>query len=104
MRNSETTDQAKDGGKKRFEVPSAWEKVKETRNPKPGVKKKTRKVKVDRVKKSYGASRLIDLQPMRQHLQLCGVSHNAQDQAREMNKGVGAQICQSRSSQVDLMV
>jgi hypothetical protein len=28
VRNSETTDQAKDGGKKRFEVPSAREKVK----------------------------------------------------------------------------
>ena len=57
MRNSETTDQAKDGGKKSFEVPSAREKVKETRNPKPGVKKNTCKVKVDRVK-SYGASRI----------------------------------------------
>jgi hypothetical protein len=34
VRNSETTDQAKDGGKKSFEAPSAWEKVKETRNPK----------------------------------------------------------------------
>jgi hypothetical protein len=41
VHNSETTDQAKDGGKKSFEVPSAQEKVKETRNPKPGVKKKT---------------------------------------------------------------
>jgi hypothetical protein len=58
VRNSETTDQAKDGGKKSFEVPSAQEKVKETRNPKPGVKKKTCKVKDDRVKKSYGASRI----------------------------------------------
>jgi hypothetical protein len=57
VRNSETIDQAKDGGKKRFKVPSAREKVKETRNPKPGVKK-TCKVKVDRVKKSYGASRI----------------------------------------------
>jgi hypothetical protein len=47
VRNSETTDQAKDGGKKSFEVPGAREKVKETRNPKPGVKKKTCKVKVD---------------------------------------------------------
>ena len=56
VRNSETTDQAKDGGKKSFEVPSAWEKVKETRNPRPGVKKKTCRIKVDRVKKSYGAS------------------------------------------------
>jgi hypothetical protein len=37
---------------------SAREKVKEIRNPKPGVKKKTCKVKVDRVKKSYGASRI----------------------------------------------
>jgi hypothetical protein len=34
VRNSESTDQAKDGGKKSFEVPSAREKVKETRNPK----------------------------------------------------------------------
>jgi hypothetical protein len=51
VRNSETTDQAEDGGKKSFEVPSAREKVKETRNP-------TCKVKVDRVKKSYGASRI----------------------------------------------
>ena len=58
VRNSETTDQAKDGGKKSFEVPSAREKVKETKNPKPGVKKKTCKVKADRVKKSYGASRI----------------------------------------------
>jgi hypothetical protein len=56
VRNSETTDQAKDGSKKSFEVPGAWEKVKETRNPKPGVKKKTCKVKVDLVK-SYSASR-----------------------------------------------
>jgi hypothetical protein len=58
VRNSETTDQAKDGGKKSFEVLSAREKVKETRNPKLGVKKKTCKVKVDRVEKSYGASRI----------------------------------------------
>jgi hypothetical protein len=58
VRNSETTDQAKDGGKKSFKVPSAREKVKETRNPKPGVKKKTCKVKDDRVKKGYGASRI----------------------------------------------
>jgi hypothetical protein len=35
VRNSEITDQAKDGGKKSFEVPSAREKVKETMNPKP---------------------------------------------------------------------
>ena len=34
MRSSETTDQAKDGGKKSFEVPSAREKVKETEEPK----------------------------------------------------------------------
>jgi hypothetical protein len=50
VRNLETTDQAKDGGKKSFEVPSAREKVKETRNPKSRVKKKTCKVKVDRHK------------------------------------------------------
>jgi hypothetical protein len=58
VRNSETTDQTKDGGKKSFEVPSARKKVKETRNPKPGLKKKTCKVMVDRVKKSYSASRI----------------------------------------------
>jgi hypothetical protein len=34
VRNSETTDQAKDGGKKRFEVSSAREKVKEAEEPK----------------------------------------------------------------------
>ena len=34
MRNSETTDQAKDGGKKSFEVTSAQEKVKEAEEPK----------------------------------------------------------------------
>jgi hypothetical protein len=34
VRSSETTDQAKDGGKKSFEVPSAQEKVKETKEPK----------------------------------------------------------------------
>ena len=45
--NLETTDQTKDGSKKSFEVPSAREKVKETRNSKLGVKKKTCKVKVD---------------------------------------------------------
>ena len=33
MRSSETTDQAKDGGKRSFEVPSAREKVKETEVP-----------------------------------------------------------------------
>jgi hypothetical protein len=34
VRNLETTDQANDGGKKRFEVPSAREKVKEAEEPK----------------------------------------------------------------------
>jgi hypothetical protein len=34
VRNSETTDQAKDGGKKIFEVASAREKVKEAEEPK----------------------------------------------------------------------
>jgi hypothetical protein len=34
VRNSETSDQAKDGGKKRFEVPRAWEKIKKTEEPK----------------------------------------------------------------------
>jgi hypothetical protein len=58
---------------------------KRLRNPKPRVKKKTYKVKGDRVEKSYGTSRITtsgrDLQPMRKHLWLCGVSHKAQDQA-----------------------
>jgi hypothetical protein len=57
VHNLETTDQTKDGSKKSFEVPSAREKVKETRNPKPGVKKETCRIRVDRVKKSYGASK-----------------------------------------------
>ena len=34
VRNSETTDLAKDRGKKSFEVPSAREKVKEPEEPK----------------------------------------------------------------------
>jgi hypothetical protein len=34
VRNSETTDQAKDGGKTSLEVPSAREKVKVTEEPK----------------------------------------------------------------------
>jgi hypothetical protein len=34
VRNSETADQAKDGSKKSFEVPSAHEKVKDTEEPK----------------------------------------------------------------------
>jgi hypothetical protein len=34
VRNSETTDQAKGGGKESYEVPSAREKVKETEEPK----------------------------------------------------------------------
>jgi hypothetical protein len=34
VRNSKTTDQAKDGGKKIFKVPSAREKVMEAEEPK----------------------------------------------------------------------
>jgi hypothetical protein len=34
VRNSETSDQAKDGGNKSIEVPSAREKVKEVKDPK----------------------------------------------------------------------
>jgi hypothetical protein len=56
--NSETTDQAKDGGKKSFEVLSSREKVKEIEEPKARVKKKTCKVKVDRVEKRYDTSRI----------------------------------------------
>jgi hypothetical protein len=37
----ETADLAKDGSNKSFEVPSAWEKVKEAKEPKAGVNKKT---------------------------------------------------------------
>jgi hypothetical protein len=37
VRSLETTDQAKDGSKKCFEVPSAWEKVKEAEEPKARV-------------------------------------------------------------------
>jgi hypothetical protein len=58
VRNSETTDQAKDVGKKSFKVLSARDKVKEAEEPKARVKKKTCKVKVDQVKRSYGASRI----------------------------------------------
>jgi hypothetical protein len=57
VHNLETTNRTKDGSKKSFKVPSAREKVKETRNPKPGVKKETCGIRVDRVKKSYAASR-----------------------------------------------
>jgi hypothetical protein len=38
VRNSEITNQAKDGGKKSFEVPSARGRSKRPRNLKPGVK------------------------------------------------------------------
>jgi hypothetical protein len=41
----ETTGQAKDGGKKSFEVPSARAKVKEVEEPKARVKRKTCNVK-----------------------------------------------------------
>jgi hypothetical protein len=41
VRNLEITDQAKDGGKKSFEVTSAREKVKEAEEPKPRVKDMT---------------------------------------------------------------
>jgi hypothetical protein len=55
VHNLETASQAKDGGKKNFEVSSAWEKVKKVEVPKARVKKKTCIVKVDRVEKSYDA-------------------------------------------------
>jgi hypothetical protein len=42
-----------------FEVSSARRRSKRPRNPKPGVKKKTCKVKVDQVEKRYGASRIM---------------------------------------------
>jgi hypothetical protein len=59
VRNSKTTDQAKDGGKKSFKVPSAREKVKEAEEPKAKGEKKTCKVKVDQVEKRYGASKIM---------------------------------------------
>jgi hypothetical protein len=58
VHNLETTDQAKDGGNKNFDVSSAWEKVKETEVPKARGEENTCKVKVDQVEKSYGASRI----------------------------------------------
>jgi hypothetical protein len=61
VRSSETTDQAKDGGKKSFEE-SRYQvhgrRSKRLRNPKLRVKKKTCKVKGDRVENSYGTSRI----------------------------------------------
>jgi hypothetical protein len=51
VRTSKTTDQAKDGVKKSFEVPSTREKVMDAEEPKARVKKKTCKVRVDRVDK-----------------------------------------------------
>jgi hypothetical protein len=58
VHNSETTDQAKDGGKKSFEVSSAWEKVMKVEEPKAKGEEETCKVKVDRVEKRFGASRI----------------------------------------------
>jgi hypothetical protein len=55
VHNLEITGQAKDGGKKSFEVLSAWEKVVETEVPKARCEGE---VKVDRVEKSYGVSRI----------------------------------------------
>jgi hypothetical protein len=54
----ETTDQAKDGGKKSFEVPSAREKVKEAEEPKAKGEEEGLQVKGDRVENSYGTSRI----------------------------------------------
>jgi hypothetical protein len=55
----ETVGQAKDGGKKSFEVPTAREKVMEAEEPKARGEEETCKVKVDRVEKRYGASRIM---------------------------------------------
>jgi hypothetical protein len=54
----ETTGRTKDGGKKNFKVPIAQEKDKEVEAPKARGEEKACKVKVDRVEKSYGASRI----------------------------------------------
>jgi hypothetical protein len=149
VRNSETTDQAKDGGKKSFEVPSAREKVKEAKEP------KARGEEEDLQSQGWPSWEeiwCIEDRDLRTWLitnevilWLCGVSHKAQDEAQELSKvtrrkrsvkartkkqperakftlifslgcsyvwiysmwplqGVGAQICESRSSQVYLMV
>jgi hypothetical protein len=58
VHNSETTDQAKDGGKRALRYRVHGTRSNMSRNPKLGVKKKTCKVKVDRVEKRDGASRI----------------------------------------------
>jgi hypothetical protein len=55
VHNLDTTDQAKDGGKKNFEVPSAREKVKRAELPKV------------RVRRGLAKSRLIELRGVRVH-------------------------------------
>jgi hypothetical protein len=88
--NSETTDQAKDGGKKSFEVSSAREKVKEAEEPKARGEEKDLQ--------SQGWSSWEEIWCIEDHdlrtwlitneviLWLCSVSHKAQDEAQELNK------------------
>jgi hypothetical protein len=54
----ETADQAKEERKKSFEVPSSREKVKEAEEPIVRGEEEDFKVKVDRVEKSYNASKI----------------------------------------------
>ena len=90
MHNSETTDQAKDGSKKSFEVSSAQEKVKEAKEPKARGE--------EEVLQSQGWSSWEEIWCIEDNdlrtwlitneviLWLCGVSHKAQDEAQELNK------------------
>jgi hypothetical protein len=94
---SETIDQAKDGSKKSFEVPSAWEKVKEAKEPKARGEEEDLQ--------SQGWSSWEEIWCIEDHnlitwlitneviLWLCGVSHKAQDEAQEVNK-----VTRSKSS------
>jgi hypothetical protein len=59
VRNSETTTKPRMEARRTLRYRVHERRSKRPRNPKPGVKKKkTCKVKFDRVKKSYGASRI----------------------------------------------
>jgi hypothetical protein len=90
VRNSETTDQAKDGGKKSSEVPSAREKVKEAEEPKATGEEEDLQ--------TQGWSTWEEIWCIKDHdlrtwlitneviLWLCGVSHKSQDEAQELNK------------------
>jgi hypothetical protein len=89
VRNSETTDQAKDRGKKSFEVSSAREKAMEA---------KESKSRGEEDLQSQGWLSWEEIWCIEDHdlrtwlitneiiLWLCGVSHKPQDEAQEVNK------------------